>query len=363
MKSIIRLTVAGLVLLNSVENATAQVVPDTTLPTTVNSPNNLNFTIDGGARSGSNLFHSFSQFSVPTNGSAVFNNATDVQNIFSRVTGGISSNIDGLLQANGSANLFLINPNGILFGPNASLNLGGSFLGTTASSVKFADGVEFSAVNPAPLLTMSVPIGLQMGTNPGAIEVQNSVLQSSKGTTLALIGGDITQTGGELIVDAGGGQIELMAVGDNNSIGLQAVSGGWMLDTRNTQDFRDLKFTQKALVSSKGERSASITAFGRNFTLDQNSRFQSYNEGEANGGNILINAAAAILIQETSDIRTEVDGAGDAGNLNITAPKITLNNGGSIVSVAWTGTGNAGNSFVTGKEVTFWQMGVMPGVA
>jgi filamentous hemagglutinin family protein len=353
MKSILGLTVAGLVLLNSVQNAMAQVVPDTTLPTTVTSLNNLNFTIDGGTRSGGNLFHSFSQFSVPTNGSAVFNNTPDVQNIFSRVTGGVGSNIDGLLQANGSANLFLMNPSGILFGPNARLNLGGSFLGTTASSIKFADGIEFpGTTNSTPLLTMSVPIGLQMGTTPGAIELQNSVLQNSEGTTLALIGGDITQTGGELIVNAGGGRIELMAIGDNSSIGLQAVSGGWMLDASKTQDFRDLKFTQNALVRSKGESSASITAFSRNFTLDQNSRFQSYNEGEAKGGNILINATAAILIQETSDVRTEVDGSGDAGNLNITAPKITLNNGGSIVSVAWTGTGNAGNSFITGKEVS-----------
>jgi filamentous hemagglutinin family protein len=155
----------------------AQVLPDGTLPTTVTSPDGRNFSIEGGGRSGSNLFHSFSQFSVPTNGSVLFNNAVDVQNIFSRVTGSQVSNIDGLLQTQGTANLFLLNPNGIVFGPNAKLNIGGSFLGTTANSFKFADNTEFSASNPQSLLTISVPIGLQMGQTPGRIVVQPKILR------------------------------------------------------------------------------------------------------------------------------------------------------------------------------------------
>jgi filamentous hemagglutinin family protein len=170
------------------DRAIAQVVPDNMLGTQVTQAG-LVFEINNGTRSGNNLFHSFSQFSVPAGGSAVFNNALDVQNIFSRVTGSQLSNIDGILKTQGTANLFLMNPNGIIFGPNAQLNLGGSFVGTTASAIKFSDGIEFNTVNAAPaLLSVNVPIGLQMGQNSGAITVQGTGHQIKNTTPLLTSG-------------------------------------------------------------------------------------------------------------------------------------------------------------------------------
>ena len=128
MKRILIGAVAALASAISIgDRVIAQVVPDNTVGTTVNL-NGTAFEINNRIRSVNNLFHSFSQFSVPTNGSAIFNNMTDVQNIFSRVTGSQLSNIDGILKTQGG--LFLMNPNGIVFGPNARLELGGSFLGT-----------------------------------------------------------------------------------------------------------------------------------------------------------------------------------------------------------------------------------------
>ncbi len=174
MKPIASITILLATVCGIAEGTVAQVVPDSSLGTQVTQIGGV-FEINNGTRSGNNLFHSFSQFSVPTAGSAVFNNAVDVQNVFSRITGSKVSNIDGILKTQGNANLFLMNPNGIIFGPNAQLQLGGSFLGTTASGIKFADGIELNTVNETPpLLSVKVPIGLQFGTAPAPITVQGT---------------------------------------------------------------------------------------------------------------------------------------------------------------------------------------------
>jgi filamentous hemagglutinin family protein len=224
--------------------------------------------IDGGTIRASNLFHSFSEFNIQNGRGAYFTNPEGITNIFSRITGNNPSNINGILGVLGNANLFLLNPNGIIFGPNARLDLNGSFLASTASSISFADGSQFSATNPqaTPLLTVSVPMGLGLGNNPGTIRVQGTGhrlilpnpfapvigagssptgLQVKPGRTLALIGGDIALEGG--ILTASQGQIELGS-GASGQVSFSPTGQGWTFDYTDVQSFRDIRLAQQALA-------------------------------------------------------------------------------------------------------------------
>jgi filamentous hemagglutinin family protein len=312
--------------------ATAQIVPDATLPinSTVTSDGNT-FTIEGGTEKGTNLFHSFREFSLP-NGTAFFNNNNIIQNIFTRVTGGSISNIDGILKANGNANLFILNPNGIIFGPNASLNIGGSFLATTANSINFADGSSFSAINPekTPLLTISIPTSLQFGQNPDQISQyidntaingdsqlsQNPGLEVKTGQTLALVGGDIILTGG--ILTAPEGRIELGSVGDNSLVSLTMLDQGLTLGYAGVQNFQNIELSLGAKVDASGKGGGTIQVVGGQITLTENSGIISYTRGSQDGGNISIQAVNFIA-KGGSDADTATYGSGRGGNLLVTA--------------------------------------------
>lgn len=127
-------------------------------------------TIEGGLQQGSNLFHSFERFNVDV-GATVLLQDPGVANILSRVTGNEISEILGTLSVSGgNANLFLINPNGIIFGQNSSLDLNGSFLATTADAIRFGEqGLLNTAPNDIPLLTINPSALSFTASNPGSI--------------------------------------------------------------------------------------------------------------------------------------------------------------------------------------------------
>jgi len=99
-----------------------------------------------GRLEGSNLFHSFGRFNVSSAESATFRGPGSIDNVIGRVTGGFESSIDGLLRSTiPGANVYLINPAGILFGPDATLDVQGSFHAGTADYIRLRDGTRFNA--------------------------------------------------------------------------------------------------------------------------------------------------------------------------------------------------------------------------
>ncbi len=334
------LPLATIATLATITTAVAQVSADGTVSTTVTTPDGKNFNINDGTTRGGNLFHSFKEFSVPTGGSANFNNAANIQNIINRVTGGSISNIDGLIKANGAANVFLLNPAGIIFGPNASLNIGGSFLGTTAHSFLFDNGFEFSATNPQapPLLTINVPIGLRFRDNPQPIQVtglghglnfgdftvtnrQNidpnvTGLQVEPGKTLALVGGNVSLERG--VLRSQGGRIEIGSFDSNQVVNLvPAQSEGFSLAYQGTPSFRDIEFSKKSFANVTGDGSGSIAIKGRTINFNSESVLLANTLGQKNGGEISI--VGDSINFNRSGVFSNTFSSGDSGRIKLDA--------------------------------------------
>lgn len=338
------------------DRAQAQVVEDQTLPdnTTVNLSRDT-LIIEGGTQVGNNLFHSFLEFSLPDKQTAYFNNQPHIVNIFSRVTGKNPSYINGVIQANPGANLFIINPNGISFGSNASLQISGSFVASTAKSIHFAGGEIFSAEPTAstPLLIVKTPLGLQVGNQsqltsesvytpiglqfgsiPGNIQVQGEssfnpvTLHTQADQTLALVGGDLLLENAQIHPFKSIGRLELGSVNANGFVGLSLTKSGIVLNYdaapqlgnlqlltgTNIYDFTDIQINGRNILFKnafiQGENELTINNSNDLQILDNSNIY--VNSPKNVPGNLTINTKN-LLIQDASTIGI------DKGNLIINA--------------------------------------------
>ena len=298
------------------------------LNTTVSAPITLpsgqtQFDITGGARpgGGANLFHSFGDFNVPNNNIANFlnNSGLATSNILGRVTGGNVSTIFGTIQTTGfgNANLFLMNPAGFLFGPNATVNVGGMVAFTSADYLRLVDGARFKAAPNAAadalLSTSPVAAFGFLGSNPGAITVQSSQLTLANGTGLSLVGGNITVQASALT--APGGQINLISVNkpSNQKVGGEVVMSGAGLSSglvpRGFKSLGTIALTQGSVVDTSGWVISQIGTRAGGVSI--------------RGGQFVMDASSITALSKNLSF-------GQSGNVEVTANTVTLSNGSTI---------------------------------
>ncbi|NEU76685.1 filamentous hemagglutinin N-terminal domain-containing protein [Hassallia byssoidea VB512170] len=350
--------------ISSANCAIAQITPDSSLPNNsrVTTQNNIS-NIDRGTQAGSNLFHSFLQFSLPNSANvANFQTIPAINNVIVRVTGvgaPFISNINGTIQTSNPANFFLLNPNGIIFGSGATLNIGGAFLGTTASRLNFQDGTQFRTTDPTPLLTITAPIGLGLTQGAGNITVQSSFLSAGRTdnfSDFALVGGNVSLNNTTLRTP--GGRVELGGLAAAGTVGLNVVGNNLSLSFPDAVARADVSLNNGTEVNVLAGGGGSIAVNARNLDILAGSDLlagigQGLGTVDSVAGDITLNATGEIkVVGENSNIANAVlpQALGKGGNLIINTQQLLMQDGAQVGTITF-GAGNAGNFTLTANNV------------
>ena len=334
---------------NTLGNENSQVIPDQNIN---GLPAEL---IEGGAQRGQNLFHSFSQFNIESGRGAYFANPEGIANIFSRVTGNDVSNILGTLGVNGTADLFFLNPNGIIFGENASLDINGSFIATTADAIQFSDRGFFSAGNPEepPLLTVQPSAFFFNETNSGKIENRSfapttavNILDRALFGLVVPDGESLLLVGGEIAVDGGGlnaldGRIELLSIGGRGTVELDTAQDHPSLKFPTQLELGDISISNSAFINTSNAGGGAINLQGKNISISGGSLIFADTLGDLDGEGIAI--AAENLFLNQSAVTTDILGAGNGGDINIAVDESLSVANFSLISSTTFGQGDSGD--------------------
>lgn len=355
-----------------------------------------------GRQAGSNLFHSFGAFGLKGGETATFSGPASVGNVIGRVTGGAASSINGAVRSTiPGASLYLVNPAGVVFGPNASVDVGGSFHASSADYLRMKDGARFGATNPdASTLSAAPPEAFGFLSAPRPITVTGSTLQLSQGGTLGLVGGDVTIRGGVLL--APGGTMHVASAAGPGEVPVdpragppptvarsgrvQVVnastiypSGGSVFIRAGELSVSDEQTTivtdnnipgRNGVLSLHADRAVAIrnkavvvasatgpgrapgisigTAAGGTVTVD-GATVATNAPASGNGGPVAI-STGALTLQNKAVVVSNAMGRGDGGSVAISTGALTLQNGAMVVSSA-TSRGNGGPVSVAANSV------------
>jgi filamentous hemagglutinin family protein len=364
-----------------------------------------------GLQVGNNLFHSFQTFNIETGEKASFRGSSSVTNILARVTGNQSSWIDGKITSD--ANLYLLNPNGIVFGENASLDVKGSFHASTADYLRLGNTGKFSASQPQEsVLTVAAPEAFGFLSAPSSITLEGSVMIAPPEKTLSIIGGDLLIKDSFLFAESG--RINLASVASSGEVVLKPSDLNvdsfkklgqihlsestslpiWIRNIANI-DVSDINSKKSGagqifiragkFISDKAwifadtygnEDGLGIDIFiDGNIDLKNGARITADNKGTGQGGNIKIQAKDLTLsginsnicnescqrnfikskkdsffyINSLSTITSNNSGEGNGGNITINASNVKMEPG--IMQAATENSGTAGNIHLTSDSL------------
>jgi filamentous hemagglutinin family protein len=365
------------------------VTMDGSLPGTV-SLSASTYSISSGKQSGINQFYSFSQLNLVKGDIASFSATSGVSNIFARVNGGQSS-IDGTISAP-SASFYLINNQGVIFGPDATLNVGGAFVVTTADELKFADGKVFTAAPSGSDATLSTAAPSAFGflsASPQAITINGSTLSVLNQQPITVVGGNVTMNGGTLQSSAG--RITVASVASAGTVTVNPTQANSTVSLSGFTSQGTVSLNDSATITTDGNQggqivirsgqllavsssiSAQTTGNGNGAGIDVGltgplsltvSNIITSTSGSGGGGNITLNAGSIVIDSQSLSppppndnhgyglLSESVEPAsGPAGNISISTGSVFIENNGTI-STATYGSGAAGNLMLTCSQLT-----------
>jgi len=300
-----------------------------------------NYAIDAGLgrQVGGNLFHSFGAFGLKAGETATFSGPPSVGNVIGRVTGGAASSINGGIKSTiPGANLYLVNPAGVVFGPNASVDVGGSFHASSADYLRMKDGARFGATNPdASTLSAAPPEAFGFLSAPQPVMVNGSNLQLKQGNTLGLVGGAVTISGGTLY--APGGTVHVASAAGPGEVPVDPRAGPAPTVARSGSV---QVANGSTILVSGGGGGGSVFIHAGELSIAA-SAIEADNSGPGPAGVLSLHGDRVVAISGGATVRAFANGAGRGPDVNVgTAAGGTVTLGAATISTAASAAGDGG---------------------